>query len=67
METESYIIGGPITVCVAEDRLEQANGVDEGGRSVVWAEMIEDPITKGVEPGLHAVGELSGTWDEFDV
>jgi hypothetical protein len=28
--------------------------------------MVEYTITEGVEPGLHAVGEVSRTWDEFD-
>ena len=66
METESYIISGPITVSVAEDGLEEVDGVGEGGRSVDWVEMVEYTVTEGVEPGLHAVGEGSRTWDEFD-
>jgi len=66
VETESYIISGPITVSVAEDGLEETDRVGENGRSVVWAEMIEDPITKGVEPGFHAVGEWCGAGNEIN-
>jgi len=28
--------------------------------------MVEYTVTEGVEPGLHAVGEASGTRDELD-
>jgi hypothetical protein len=66
VETESHVVSRPVTVSIAKDGFEESDSVSKRGRSVIWIETIEDPVTKGVEPGLHAVGELSGPWDQFD-
>lgn len=66
MEAEADVVGGPVAVGVAEGGFEEDDGVGERGCSVGWAELVENAVAEGVEPGFHAVGEWRGTGDQVD-
>lgn len=66
METEPDIVGGPVAVCIAEDRFKKGDRPVESGDAVSRTELVEDTVAKGVKPGFHAVRKRGGTRNEVD-
>ena len=66
MEAQANVVGGPVAVCIAKNRVQEFQGVGESDGAVFWIEFVEDPVSEGVEPGLHAVGQGRGAGDEVD-
>lgn len=50
VEAQADVVGNPIAVCVAEDRLEERYGLVEDGGAIDGVEVVEDSIAEGVEP-----------------
>ena len=66
VETKANVVGGPVAVCVAEDRFEKRDRVAEGGSAIGWLELVKDAVAERVEPGFDAVGKWGGTRDQVD-
>ena len=67
MEAESDVTCDPIAVHVAKNRFEKRDRVGQDDRAIGRVELVEDAVTEGVEPGLHAVGKRRGAGNESDV
>ncbi len=57
MEAEADVVGYPVAIGVAQDRLEERYGFSKGGGAIGRGQLIQNPIAEGVEPGIHTVGE----------
>jgi len=66
MEAQADVVGDPVAVGVAEDRLEKGDGAGEDGGAVGGVEQVEDSVAEGVEPGVHAVGKRSWARDDLN-
>jgi len=66
VEAEADVVGGPVAVIVTKNWCEQGQRPGEGGGAVCGAELVEDSVAEGVEPGFHAVWERGRARYEVD-